>query len=196
MNNLEIITLKKENIRDFALARNELLDKAGFGWVMFIDSDEKMGPGLREEISKAVNNPENRYSGFYVKRKIYLLGKYVGTDKVIRLAKKGSGKWYRAVHEVWNVKGRTGTLKNYLIHNTYDSVFSAISKINNYSSLHALENKKEGKKATLFKIIVYPKIKFLENLLSGRGFTFSMLQSFHSFLGWAKEWELQRKKEI
>jgi len=43
------------------------------------------------------------------------------------------------------------------------------------------------------KIIFYPKMMFLKNILQGRGFTFSMLQSLHSFLGWSKEWELTRK---
>jgi hypothetical protein len=65
--------------------------------------------------------------------------------------------------------------------------------MNVYSSIHAAENAREGKHSNLFKMIFYPKVKFIQNALAGRGFVFSMLQSFHSFLGWAKQWELTGK---
>jgi hypothetical protein len=120
------------------------------------------------------------------------LGKIIGEDKVLRLAKRNSGRWERKVHETWQIKGKVGILKNYIIHNTADSLHDYIGKINNYSSIHAKGNLSEGKRSSLFKIIFYPKIKFIQNLFEGRGFVFSMLQSFHSFLGWAKQWELKK----
>ena len=109
----------------------------------------------------------------------------------MRIGRRGAGLWQRKVHEVWRIKGKVGTLKNYLIHNTYESIENAVEKINFYSSLHAEENENEGKKSGLFKIAFYPKLKFVQNTLMGRGFVFSMLQSFHSFLGWSKQWASQ-----
>jgi hypothetical protein len=109
------------------------------------------------------------------------------------LAKKGVGEWKRKVHETWEVKGKVGVLKNYIIHETGKNLFSYIEKMNRYSDIHAKENLREIKKSNLFKIIFYPKVKFVQNIFSGRGFIFSMLQSFHSFLSWTKQWELQKK---
>ncbi|MCX6704407.1 MAG: hypothetical protein NTZ07_03080 [Candidatus Woesebacteria bacterium] len=186
---LDIITLNKPGITDFACARNELLRKVRSEWVLFLDSDEKLSSELEKEISRL--NPEDN-TGFYIKRKIIFLGKEIGEDKVLRLAKKNSGKWVRKVHETWQVKGKIGTLKNYIIHNTADNLHEDIEKMNRYSSIHAAENLKEGKRSNLFKMIFYPKLKFIQNILAGRGFVFSVLQSFHSFLGWAKQWELQK----
>jgi len=190
MNNVEIITLKAPDIRDFAYERNKLLKKASSVWVFFVDGDEKISEELKKEIE---NLDPGSYNGYYVKRKIIFLGHVIGEDKVLRLGKRDAGKWNRKVHEVWNIKGKVGLLKNFLIHNTAEDISSYVGKINKYSSIHAEENLKEGKKVSILKIIFYPKMMFLKNILQGRGFTFSMLQSLHSFLGWSKEWELTRK---
>jgi len=190
MNNFQIITLNKPGIQDFSAERNALLKKSNASWVLFLDTDELLSPELKKEIDDL--NPEG-FSGFFIKRKIIFLGKYLGQDKVLRLAKADAGKWEREVHEVWKVEGKVGTLKNYIIHNTATDLHSYISKMNTYSDLHAKANIKEGKRSSLFKIIFYPKVKFLQNLISGRGFVFSMLQSFHSFLSWTKQWEYQKK---
>lgn len=191
MNSVEVVVLKGKRITDFAKARNELLKKARSEWVFFVDTDEVITPELRSEVIQLFSKPPVSINGYYVKRKIYFLGKWVGEDKVLRLGRRDAGLWQRKVHEVWKIKGRVGTLKNYLIHNTYESVGDAVEKINFYSSLHAKENVSEGKGSNLFKIILYPKLKFIQNILMGRGFVFSVLQSFHSFLGWSKQWELQ-----
>lgn len=181
----EIITLKKNNITDFAEARNKLLLKAKSNWVLFLDSDETLSPELKEEIKNL--NP-GIYGGFYIKRKNYFLGQYVGTDKIIRLIKKGFGKWKRQVHETYHLAGDTeaGCLKNCLIHNTAGNLYDYLSKINNYSTLHALANKKEGKKATLFKIVFYPVFKFVQTFVKSGHVVFSLMQAFHSFLSWTK----------
>ena len=159
-------------------------------WVLFLDTDERLSSELIREID---NIDLKNYSGFYIKRKINFLGKNVGEDKVLRFAKKNAGKWQRAVHETWNIKGKTKTLKNYIFHDTATDLRSYIDKINFYSTLHAKENMKEGKKSNLFKIIFYPKAKYIQNIFLGRGILFSMIQSLHSFLAWTKLWEIQKK---
>jgi len=157
--------------------------------VLFLDADEKLSPKLKKEISEL---DSSGYSGFFIKRKIIFLGKEIGEDCVLRLGKKNAGKWIRKVHETWQIRKEVGTLDNYIIHNTADNLHGYIEKMNRYSSIHATENLKEGKRSNLLKILIYPKMKFIQNIYAGRGFVFSMLQSFHSFLGWAKQWELQR----
>ena len=185
--NISLITIKNKKIIDFAKERNRALRQAqGKGeWVLFLDSDEILTPELENEIKNL--NP-GRYGAYYIKRKNYFLGRYVGTDKIIRLVKKGSGKWTRQVHETYHPRGGTEVdmLKNYLIHNTAQNLHTYIDKINNYSTLHALANKKEGKKASVFKIVFYPIFKFIQTYAKSRHVVFSIIQSFHSFLSWAK----------
>lgn len=187
---ISVITIKNKKIEDFAEERNRALRLAmlaqGKGkWVLFLDSDEVLTPELETEIKSL--NP-GAYGGFYVKRKNYFLGQYAGTDKIIRLVKKGSGEWRRIVHETYRLAGGTkaGYLKNCLIHNTASNLHDYISKINNYSSLHALANKKEGKKAFLFKIVFYPILKFVQTFIKSGHIVFSLMQALHSFLSWSK----------
>lgn len=189
---IEFIVLKRGNITDFAKERNRLLEKAKKEWVFFIDTDEKISRGLENEISK-IDFQNTEFSGYYVYRKNFFLGKYVGTDKILRLIRKGSGRWERRVHEVFHSEaGRVGELENPIIHNSYKNLHEAIEKINIYSTLHAEEKLANGNRSDLIKIIFYPIMKFFQSVLIGRGFVFSMLQSFHSFLAWSKEWQLQK----
>jgi hypothetical protein len=191
-NDFEIITLKKDTITDFAKERNLLLAKSKATWVFFVDSDETITEKLKREIVEWLNGSiANNYNGFYVYRRNYFLGQYVGTDKILRLGRRGKGQWQRRVHETWQIKGRVGVLKNPLIHLTAKNLYEFIGKIDNYSTLHAKENIESGKKSNIAKIIFYPMFKFIQSMAMGRGFVMSMLQSFHSFLAWSKVWRLQ-----
>ena len=191
MMQISMIVLKGKQISDFAKERNLVLKKARENWVLFVDSDEKVSPALAQEIK---NLKPSGCSGFYLKRENYFLGQFVGTDKILRLARKDTGQWQRRVHETWKVKGKIGLLKNPLIHHTASSVSEMIKKINYYSTLHAQANLKEGKKSSLFKIVFFPVFKLVQNLFIGKGFVFAMLHSFHSFLAWSKLWIIQTKR--
>jgi hypothetical protein len=190
MKDYQILTLKEKNITDFAKARNRLMKSAKSEWVLFLDTDEKLSDGLKKELE---NLDTESYSGFAIKRKIIFLGMEIGKDKVVRLVKQNSGKWVRAVHETWQTCQEIRSLDGYIIHNTAENLHDYIEKINIYSGLHAIENNKEGKRSNLLKIIFFPIIKFIQNIILGRGFVFSMLQSFHSFLSWSQEWILLKK---
>lgn len=187
---VEVLVLRTgKPITDFARERNALLAQARREWVLFIDSDEIVTEGLKKEIAKWLNGRMAvKYKGFYLARKNFFLGQPIGVDKILRLAQKGSGSWERRVHETWNIRGKIGELKNPLIHNTADNIYQYIEKINSYARLHALANKEEEKGSDLFKIVLYPKLKFLQTFFSSRHFVFSLLQSFHSFLAWSRLW--------
>lgn len=179
MKNIEVITLSKKSITDFARERNVLLSKAKKNWVLFLDSDETLS---NQEFPVSY-----QFSGYRIKRKNYFLGKYVGTEYLVRLGKRTKGSWQRAVHEEWRMSGKIGLIdKPFIIHNTAENLHSYIEKINFYSTLHAKANKKEGKHSNLFKIIFYPPVKFTVTLIRSRHFVFSLMQALHSFMAWSK----------
>ncbi|HET7098955.1 MAG TPA: hypothetical protein VFI61_01825 [Patescibacteria group bacterium] len=184
-NNFQILTLDKKGITDFGSERNNLLSSSKSEWVMFLDSDEKI-------VSFDLPS-NNKFSCYQFIRKNYFLGQYVGSDKIIRLIKKGTGKWVRRVHEVWKpASGPVGKINTPIIHNTADSLHDYISKMNFYSDLHAKANKEEGKRSDLFKIIFYPVGKFIVTFIKSKNMVFSIMQSFHSFLAWSELWILQK----
>lgn len=190
MESYSVVTLNKRNITDFAKERNELLKRAEVDWVFFVDSDEVLSKKLSEEVKSL--DPSG-YDAFYVKRDNYFLGRFAGSDNIIRLGKRNAGSWQRIVHEIWKIDGPVGQLKNPLIHNTADRVSVMVDKINRYSTMHGEANLHEGKRSNLLKIIIMPKMKFIQSWLTGKGLVLSILMSFHSFLSWAKEWEIQGK---
>jgi len=199
----------KHNLADdFAGQRNYGLSKAKNEWVLFVDADERVSGALASEVSGILYlvypRPElgskAGISGYYIKRRDYIWGKEIkhgeaGNMKLIRLAKRNAGLWRRSVHEYWDIKGEVGELKNPLIHHPHQTLREFIEHLNYFSSLHAEENKKEGKASNIFKIILWPKLKFFYNyfirlgFLDGTaGFVLVVMMSFHSFLAWSKQW--------
>jgi len=204
---LGALVFQRKLAGDFSSQRNFGLEKANGNWVLFVDSDEIVPEPLRLEIVSKINDPLNKTSGYFLKRRTFFLGREIKygqakDDKVLRLARKNSGIWKRKVHEFWEIEGKVETLNNYLDHYTSSSLKDFIDKINFYSDLHAVSNLEEGKKSNLFKIIFYPPFKFLDNFIFKLGFldgnyglVFSLLMSFHSFLSWSKLWLLQKSKK-
>lgn len=183
-NKFSVLTLNRASITDFSEERNKMLQKAGNSWVLFLDTDEKIDEKLETEINNKIES--KNFIGFYLLRNNYFLGKFIGQDKLLRLGIANKGKWTRSVHETWQIKGRVGELKNPITHTTATNLFEYVNKLNLYSSMHARENLKEGKKPAAFKIVLYPLLQFSKSLISGRGIVFSIFQSFHSFLGWSE----------
>ena len=201
-NNVEFITLRKENITDFAKERNDLLKRAKAEWVFFVDTDEVISNELKEEVLKAIK--DKNFDGYFVTRRDFLYGKelkhgefsgrgWFGNTKLLRLGRKSSGKWERSVHEYWDVKGKLGTLKSPLLHYPHPDLKSFIGNVDYFSGLHAVALKKEGKRSSLVKIAVWPVGKFVYNFifrlgfLDGMvGFVVALIMSFHSFLAWSK----------
>lgn len=205
-NTLEIVrksgsTIYKRSLAgDFAAQRNYGLAKAKGEWVLFIDADEMVTPPLKSEIVRITNDAGVSDFGFYIKRLDYLWGKDLkhgetGSVKLLRLAKKGHGKWIRKVHEVWNVSGATKVLKSPLGHYPHQTLREFIGDINMMTSLDVEAKRQEGKHSSLTKIVFWPPAKFLFNwkyrlgFLDGtQGFVLALMMSFHSFLSWSKLW--------
>jgi len=196
-----VITYKRNLAGDFAGQRNFGLSKAGGDWVLFVDADEIVSNKLAQEIKKVTKNGE--MDGYSVNRKDYWLKKSIkggenGRIVLNRIVKKGKGKWVRRVHETLEIDGETEVLKNHLDHYPHTSVREFINHISFHSSLHAEENREEGKKSSLLKIISYPSGKLIKNFIKKKGFedgthgfVLAILMSFHSFIAWSKMYVVQ-----
>lgn len=192
---------------DFASQRNFALQKVLGDWVLFLDADERVDSELKEEIISEISRKNNSYDGYLLKRQDIFAGKKLkhgetASLSLLRLGKRGAGKWARQVHEVWNVAGKTKTLKGSLLHYSHPNLKEFVSDINFLSGLDALAKKKEGKKSNIVKIVVWPAGKFFYNFvirlgfLDGTaGFVMALIMSLHSFLSWGKLYFLERKLE-
>jgi glycosyltransferase involved in cell wall biosynthesis len=207
LNNLKIY--QEKLLGDFSKQRNFALAKAKNEWVLFVDADERLTPELRREINDFIIEEKNKsvFSGMYLKRRDFLWGKLLkhgetGNVKLLRLARKASGAWSGKVHEQWLIEGETDTFENFMLHYPHQTVSEFLSEINLYTTIRAKELLEKGEKVSLFKIIAYPKAKFIQNYLLRLGFldgieglVQAILMSFHSFLVRAKLWTYLEKKQ-
>lgn len=204
-------SLKYENLKiyeheldnDFSAQRNFALGKAKSEWVLFLDADERVSRELWSEINLKINSDGT--NGFYIKRVDHMWGRQLnygelGNIKLLRLAKKGNGKWKGRVHEVWNITGDVKTLESVLNHYPHQTIADFLSEISFYSTLRALELKEKGVKVGALQIIFYPKAKFFVNYFLKLGFLdgtpgliVSVMMSLHSFLTRSKLWLLNQK---
>lgn len=171
-------------------------------WILTIDSDEIVSKGLKNEIDEALQSSE--YQAYIIPNTLILLGKTMKFGREskmlrIRLFDRKFGNYNnKEVHEEVEINGKTKTLKNIVLHNSYADLADVFQKANKYSSLAAIELNKKGKKASILKIITkFPLAFFTEyfirlNFLNGyQGFIWAFSQAGYSTMKYMKLRELQ-----
>lgn len=177
---------------NFANQRNFALNQTRCKWVLFVDSDEIVSSALKDEIVRSLNAKD--CAGYYIRRTDRMWGRKLkygeaGQVRLLRLARRESGKWHGRVHETWRVVGKTGDLTESLIHTPHSTVFDFVKDVDDYSTLRSEELIERGKKPAPYEILLYPAAKFFQNYVLKKGykdgipgFIYAMLMSFHSFL--------------
>lgn len=162
--------------KDFTTQRNFALSKASHEWILFLDADERVTKPLQEEILETVSSKHTADAYFFY-RKFMFKDKplhFSGwqTDKNIRLFKKNKAKYTeeRLVHEVLKVDGNVSSLKNKLIHYSYDSYKSYRKKMISYARLKAQELHNKGVRPNAFHFVIKPLYKFLYGYIVRLGF--------------------------
>ncbi|KPL01886.1 MAG: hypothetical protein AMJ73_09610 [candidate division Zixibacteria bacterium SM1_73] len=186
----------------FGKAKDYAKGKASHRWIISLDADEVVTQDLKEEIQKTVRS-EDSFDGYYLPRKSNFLGRWIKhsgwyPDYVLRLFKKEKAKFnHSVVHEKVKVNGRTGYLKNALLHYTDPNFDHYLEKLNSYTSLAAEELFKKGKRAKFPDIIFRPvaiffKMYFVKKgFLDGvAGFILATSSAFHVFSKYVKLWHL------
>lgn len=196
----------KHEFQDFTQQRNYALGKANFEWILFLDADERVPEPLQKEILDTVNQ-KYAADAYFFYRKFIFQGKplhFSGwqTDKNIRLFKKNKAKYTekRLVHEVLRVDGTISSLKNKLIHHSYQDYDSYRNKMINYARLKAKELHHKGLKPNAFHYYVKPFYKFMHayvirlGILDGRkGFIICYLNALSVYKRYPILKELSKK---
>jgi glycosyltransferase involved in cell wall biosynthesis len=186
----------------FGKAKDFARDKASHQWILSLDADEMITEDLRKEIQKAIES-EEAFDGYYIPRKSNFLGKWIRhggwyPDHVLRLFKKDKAKFkHSVVHEKVEVKGKTGYLRNHLLHYTDPNLDHYLGKLNKYTSLSAEELLRKGKRATFMDIVLRPLMGFFKMYFAKRGFLdglhgliLAVSSAFHVFSKYVKLWHL------
>jgi glycosyltransferase involved in cell wall biosynthesis len=193
--------------KGFAEQRNFALSKTTKEWIMPLDADERCSPELKEEIIKIISGTDIEESGFRIPRKSFILYKWVKhcgwyPGYQLRLFRSDKVKvTERLVHEGYEVEGKIGFLKNDILHYTINSISEYILKINQYSSLQAIE-KADKKIVKLSDLFFRPIAAFLQQFIFKKGFLDGvyglMVTNFDimtNMLTYMKMWEIQHTQK-
>jgi glycosyltransferase involved in cell wall biosynthesis len=138
----------------FGPQKNRALDLATGDWVLALDADEWVTPGLRFEIERAIAAPDH-LPAYRLPRSSSYCGRFMRhsgwwPDHVTRLFKRGAARFSDdLVHERLIVDGVVGTLYEPLQHEAIVDLDDALVKMNAYSTAGARMQLKRDKKATL-----------------------------------------------
>lgn len=186
--------------------KNFALSKANGDWILSLDADEVVSPGLREEILTIIHQPSEK-NGFRIPRLSFYQNRWIRhsgfyPDKQLRLFKRGHGRWIGGrVHERVEVRGAVGELKNDLFHYPYKgSIIGQLQTLNNFTTLQANDLYDKGKRYHPVLLLFRPLFKFIEVYLFKRGFLdglagfiIAITSSYSMFIRYVKLRELENR---
>ena len=174
-------------------------------WVLNLDGDEELTEELKQEIINTIE--ENKIDGLNIKISSPYLGKFNSEkskfNRRIRFFRKSAGYYPdKLVHESIVVDGKIEKAKGFIYDYGTIDLKTHLNKINEYSSLRALEKFEKNKKSSLIKLLFIFPLAFLKSFiikrgfLNGtRGFIAAINNSFYAFLKEAKLYELNNSKD-
>ncbi|MFH1090789.1 MAG: glycosyltransferase family 2 protein [Pseudomonadota bacterium] len=183
--------------------KNAAFDLAASDWILSLDADERVTPGLAEKIKAVLAASDPGLDGYFLRRKVFYGRKWLRyggfhPERILRLFRRGRGRCSdRTVHETIEVTGKTGLLQGYLEHYTYKSVSDYLQRLERYSSLSAEEYHRQGRTTGPVRMSGHAIFSFLQMFIFRRGFLdgyegflLAVLYSFYTFAKYAKLKEL------
>ncbi len=177
----------------FGPQKRYAISKANYDWVLCLDADEVLDGTLKRSIillKKGLSkdpDPQKEIVAYSLRRRLVFLG------RILRFAGESRESLYRffhrkyanydtaRVHEKVLVSGKKGALKGFLIHYSYENLYSYFDKFNEFTEKAArqlFEQKK--KKPSLFSILFRFPFVFIKIYIIKLGF----LDGYYGFL-WA-----------
>lgn len=128
----------------YAAQKNRAIELATGDWILSLDADEVLTPGLVDEIAAILDSPvPDNVSGYKIPRVLFIGNEAVKRggfypDAQLRLFRRGRGKFEpRAVHEAVRVEGDVLKLKNDILHYSYSDVEQFAAAMEKYAQLSA-----------------------------------------------------------
>ena len=187
--------------------KNWAISQATSPYILSLDADEALTEELIQEIQQIKNNWQ--YDGYTFNRLTNYCGKWIKhcgwyPDVKLRLFDSRKGSW-KGTNPHDRCELDTATIKhiNYdILHYSYYSISDHIKQVNYFTDIAAKAALKNGKKSSLFSILVKPPIKLLRDYFLKMGFldgyyglVISIISSHATFLKYAKLKQLSSKSE-
>jgi glycosyltransferase involved in cell wall biosynthesis len=159
----------------FGVQKNRALSYATKDWVLSLDADERVTPGLRADIERVLH-AVNTADAYLVPRLSNYCGRFMRhsgwyPDLLPRLFKRGKARFSDdLVHERLVVEGETGELHGMLLHYAFDDLEEVLHKVNQYSTAGAQMMQQRGRKASLSGAVLRGIWSFVRTYIMRGGF--------------------------
>jgi glycosyltransferase involved in cell wall biosynthesis len=180
------------------------VDQATNNWVLSLDADEVVTDDLRTEILQLLDPGNNPAEGYFIPFAFFYMGRILKHTKAdhLRLFDRTKGHFTTVpVHEGIVVEGKTGKLKEKIIHFSYRDISHHLQKINIYTSQAATKNAMEHKHFSKCWVAFKFPVSFFSfyilrlGFLDGYpGFLWSFFAAFYASLKVAKTIEMEKRK--
>jgi glycosyltransferase involved in cell wall biosynthesis len=161
--------------KNYADQRNYALSLVRTEWVFFVDADERVPPELAAEVREAAQ--EEGFSGWWVPRQNYICGRWIRhggwyPDYQLRLLRPEAAHYDPAweVHEIVVMEGKTGYLRNHLIHYNYRTWGEFISRQKAYLPLEVRTLRRRGMRAKVWSPLSMPVREFWRRYIRLEGY--------------------------
>jgi glycosyltransferase involved in cell wall biosynthesis len=193
----------------FSLQKSFAFENCSQDWILSLDADEVVTPGLAEEIRGVISHPD-ALNAYWIPRKNLFMGKWTRfggfyPDPKLRLFRRGCGFMTGAephprIDLKPEVDQNTGRLKNPMVHDAYPTLSSYMAHMNSYSSAGARAAVANGYRGfSVLDIVLRPTATFIYNYFFRLGFLDGreglLLHLYHAVYvsnKYAKVWEMTR----
>lgn len=161
----------------YVAQKNLALSLASNPWVLSIDADEELSPGLAAVIQMLRQNPpEENISGYEFSRVVWYRGEWIWhgnwfPDVLVRLFQKSHARFAGGfVHERLEIDGPVKRLPGYLHHYTFTTDEERRTRMRNYGQLWAAAAKERGVYALPWTPRLRAAWRFVRGYVLRRGF--------------------------
>ena len=188
----------------FAEQRNFALKETAADWVFYLDADERLTPAAGEAIRRLADSTERLAYEICRHNIVFGTPMHYGAhrpDWSLRLYPRDAVTWEGVVHERAVVSVPVRRMPGAMLHYTYDTWATYLTKFNRYTTLAAEKLFAEGRRAGLSTLLLHPpftffkmyvlKLGFLDGFL---GFSMSVMAALSVFVKYLKLAELSRQK--
>jgi (heptosyl)LPS beta-1,4-glucosyltransferase len=190
----------------FGAQKNYGMDQVGTEWILILDADERVPPGLRDEILGRIGSwKAGEPVAYEIPRRNFFYGAWVRhagvyPDYQIRLFRRGYARYNDVpVHENLMVQGAIGKLANPLDHFTERRIRDHFRKFGHYTTLAAQEKAGRVRHVGASDILFRPLVVFVKSYVLKRGYLdgirgliVSVFAGMYTFVKYAKLWDMTR----
>src|SRR5208337_2120289 len=124
--------------------KNVALDLCTSDWILLLDADEVLSPGLQDEIRRLLaceDGVEPKYGAYWIPRLNLIFGRWMRhggfyPDRKLRLFRRGAARLSEGVgpHSTPQFQGPKGKLRSDLLHYAYPTLGIYLEHMNRYSN--------------------------------------------------------------